>query len=52
MTKIDEAEETALANDGGNRSAEVDPYVTLQSLRSALPTDAWRDLLDRNSTLS
>ena len=34
MTKIDEAEETALANDGGNRNAdEVDPYVTLQSLR-------------------
>ena len=47
ITKIEEAEKKALANDGGQLAEGVKPYVTLQSLRQALPTDAWRDLLDR-----
>jgi len=52
IAKIDEAEEKALANDGGVLPQGVKSYVTLQSLRQALPTDAWRDLLDRTSVLS
>ena len=41
-----------MANDGGTLADGIEPYVTLQSLRAALPTDAWRDLLDRSSNLS
>lgn len=52
MTKIDEAEKAALANDGGVLAEGVEPYVTLQSLRQALPTDAWRPLMDASSELS
>jgi len=31
---------------------DVDPFTTLQALRQALPTDAWRDLLDNDSALA
>ena len=50
--KIDEAEKAALENAGGVLPDGVDPYVTLMSLRQALPTAAWRDLMDPVSALS
>ena len=49
---IKEAEKKALAADGGTLAEGVKPYVTLESLRAALHTDAWSVLEDRNTTLS
>lgn len=52
LEKIDEAEKAALDNAGGVMPDDVDPFTTLQALRQALPTDAWRDLLDNDSALA
>ena len=51
MQKIDEAEREAKANYLASE-AEIAPFTTLQALRKALPTDAWRGLLDPESPLS
>ena len=51
MSKIAEAEKDAKANTAAD-AEEVEPFVTLQSLRKALPTEAWRPLLDPESALA
>ena len=45
MQKIDEAEATTKEIEGVVAEG-VEPYTTLQALRKALPTDAWRPLLE------
>ena len=56
MAKIDEAvDETHKTEKMGrviSKDEEKPKYVTLQALRKALPTDAWRPLMDSDSRLS
>ena len=52
MEKIEDAARFSAATAAEVTEEEVAPYVTLQSLRKALPTDAWRGLMDSESPLA
>ena len=56
IAKIDEAVNETQKTEKMGRPISIDEekpkYVTLQALRKALPTDAWRPLMDADSRLS